>query len=106
MQCSWFAKSRCAGECDRYRAKSMPHIAAARSPACSPSPQAGRRGCGIARRSPSLPWMLTPMDEFEKLFGRSPVAQAEARGRVNLIGEHTDYNGGFVLPALIPQKTR
>ena len=30
----------------------------------------------------------------------------EAPGRVNLLGEHTDYNDGFLLPIAIPQKTR
>lgn len=40
---------------------------------------------------------------FAAVFGREPAASAWAFGRVNLIGEHTDYNGGFVLPALIPQ---
>jgi galactokinase len=46
------------------------------------------------------------MDEFEPLFGRPATTQASAAGRVNLIGEHTDYNGGFVLPTLIPQQTQ
>ncbi len=43
---------------------------------------------------------------FDQVFGRSPDAVAEAPGRVNLIGEHTDYNEGFVLPTPIPQKTQ
>jgi galactokinase len=41
---------------------------------------------------------------FSVVFGRSPDVVASAPGRVNLIGEHTDYNGGFVLPAAIPQR--
>jgi len=40
-------------------------------------------------------------DAFERQFGRAPELIAEAPGRVNLIGEHTDYNDGFVLPAAI-----
>jgi galactokinase len=43
--------------------------------------------------------------EFAARFGASPDVDASAPGRVNLIGEHTDYNGGFVLPAVIPQRT-
>ena len=35
----------------------------------------------------------------------TPSFEAFANGRVNLIGEHTDYNGGWVLPTAIPQKT-
>jgi galactokinase len=42
---------------------------------------------------------------FVELFGVEPTVQASAPGRVNVIGEHTDYNGGFVLPAAIPQRT-
>lgn len=45
------------------------------------------------------------MASFSQLYGGSPAVTADAPGRVNLIGEHTDYNGGFVLPAVIPQRT-
>lgn len=39
--------------------------------------------------------------DFADVFGRPPAGQWEAPGRVNLIGEHTDYNDGFVLPLAI-----
>lgn len=39
-------------------------------------------------------------EEFESLFGEKPRVY-RAPGRVNLIGEHTDYNDGFVMPAAI-----
>lgn len=45
------------------------------------------------------------MADFLSLFGHAPALTASAPGRVNLIGEHTDYNGGFVLPTAIPQRT-
>ena len=38
---------------------------------------------------------------FLATFGTQPACIASAPGRVNLIGEHTDYNGGYVLPAAI-----
>jgi galactokinase len=38
---------------------------------------------------------------FDRAFGREPEVVSEAPGRVNLIGEHTDYNEGFVLPIAI-----
>jgi len=38
---------------------------------------------------------------FEERYSRPPQWLAAAPGRVNLIGEHTDYNGGFVLPMAI-----
>src|SRR5206468_642895 len=46
------------------------------------------------------------MKDFAALYGRPPAVTSSAPGRVNLIGEHTDYNGGFVLPTAIPQRTR
>lgn len=38
---------------------------------------------------------------FREKFGREPKFATQAPGRVNLIGEHTDYNAGFVLPMAI-----
>ena len=43
--------------------------------------------------------------EFQKTFGRAPRYIAAAPGRVNVIGEHTDYNDGFVLPCAIDFST-
>ena len=43
---------------------------------------------------------------FVERYGRDPLVRACAPGRVNLIGEHTDYNGGFVLPMITTQDTR
>ncbi|WP_460405691.1 galactokinase [Actinophytocola sediminis] len=40
--------------------------------------------------------------EFAQLHGQSPTGVWSAPGRVNLIGEHTDYNDGFVLPFALP----
>ncbi|MGH7520828.1 MAG: galactokinase [Gemmatimonadales bacterium] len=45
------------------------------------------------------------IDLFRKTFGTTPRSAASAPGRVNLIGEHTDYNGGPVLPIAIAQRT-
>jgi galactokinase len=42
---------------------------------------------------------------FVDRFGREPDVIASAPGRVNLIGEHTDYNGGEVLPIAIARRT-
>ncbi len=42
---------------------------------------------------------------FEEYFGQPPTRIARAPGRVNLIGEHTDYNDGFVLPMALDRAT-
>jgi galactokinase len=42
---------------------------------------------------------------FAERFGDEPAVVASAPGRVNLIGEHTDYNDGWVLPLALPQRT-
>src|SRR5581483_2092302 len=57
-----------------------------------------KRG-GCALYSPGV------IDEFQRWAGRQPDEVWQAPGRVNLIGEHTDYNGGFVLPIAIDRFT-
>jgi galactokinase len=47
------------------------------------------------------PLHLRALGSFFAAFGRTPECVVQAPGRVNLIGEHTDYNDGFVLPCAI-----
>ncbi|MEY7977191.1 galactokinase [Streptomyces pilosus] len=41
-------------------------------------------------------------ERYEQLYGAAPQGVWAAPGRVNLIGEHTDYNDGFVMPFALP----
>jgi galactokinase len=50
-----------------------------------------------------LPLVAAILADFHHRFGYEPLL-VRAPGRVNLIGEHTDYNGGFVLPAAIDKE--
>jgi galactokinase len=45
------------------------------------------------------------LDAFRTLYGPGPVHIYRAPGRVNLIGEHTDYNHGYVLPMALDRDT-
>ena len=42
------------------------------------------------------------MRTFFEVFGIQPHVTTQAPGRVNLLGENTDYNEGYVLPTIIP----
>jgi galactokinase len=44
-------------------------------------------------------------EQFRRAYGAAPRWMAAAPGRVNVIGEHTDYNDGFVLPMAIERYT-
>jgi galactokinase len=48
---------------------------------------------------------MTAADFFSHFYDRPPTGVWSAPGRVNLIGEHTDYNGGYVLPFAIDMRT-
>ncbi len=45
------------------------------------------------------------LDNFRASYNSEPTVVARAPGRVNIIGEHTDYNDGFVLPMALPFDT-
>ncbi|MFZ3454127.1 galactokinase [Arthrobacter sp. 7Tela_A1] len=45
-------------------------------------------------------------ERFREVYGRAPAGLFSAPGRVNVIGEHTDYNLGYVLPAAINRRAR
>src|SRR5208282_4061908 len=47
-----------------------------------------------------------PGQKLIAVFGAGPVSLVRAPGRVNLIGDHTDYNGGHVLPAAVDCEVR
>ena len=52
-----------------------------------------------------MPTEQRAIDGFQARFGRGPELVVTSPGRVNLIGEHTDYNDGFVLPMAIDRAT-
>jgi galactokinase len=58
-------------------------------------------GDEAARAEPIEAQFTRVSEAFRARFGRAPEGIAWAPGRVNLIGEHLDYNGGPVLPAAI-----
>src|SRR5213594_2558232 len=75
------------------------------------SPGGFTRDCETGRPTVAFaPSLVKPMRAnasalFRATFGVGPQAAASAPGRVNLIGEHTDYNGGPVLPVACAART-
>jgi galactokinase len=60
-----------------------------------------------SRRTPSLDTATSSaaLALYARTFGDAPTVIASAPGRINLLGEHTDYNGGPVLPLAISRRT-
>lgn len=56
----------------------------------------------MATEIPDLNFLLKEAkNKYLNEFGSEPTTSVFAPGRVNVIGEHTDYNDGFVLPMVI-----
>jgi galactokinase len=59
----------------------------------------------VGVRTEQEEWFVSIAEKFEELYGSAPEGVWAAPGRVNLIGEHTDYNDGFVMPFALPHTT-
>src|SRR5690606_40776451 len=71
-------------------------------------PRRDRRGRVDVRTAPDEGAVVGAQqvtDRFTELYGTAPQGVWAAPGRVNLIGEHTDYNDGFVMPFALPHRT-
>lgn len=55
--------------------------------------------------APKKELLQRAVELYKLMFNETPTTAASAPGRVNLIGEHTDYNDGFVLPMALPMVT-
>src|SRR5262245_52903022 len=67
----------------------------------------GGRVVVVSLLSPGVPTELaaSTASAFRAAYGTDPAAVGRAPGRVNLIGEHTDYNAGTCLPVALPHAT-
>ena len=73
-------------------------------------PAAPRRDEGVGRDAERQAWTTAKGERsarslFGKAFGGHPDGVWASPGRVNLVGEHTDYNGGLCLPIALPHRT-
>lgn len=68
---------------------------------CCPPPPLNETPTPPPPASPLNWFAARTADAFKQHFQTTPAAVATAPGRVNIIGEHVDYNGGWVLPAAI-----
>src|SRR5256885_3818483 len=68
---------------------------------CSPESMAQSARPHAAAASAPVSTESRVLQAFRERFGEGPRLLARAPGRVNLLGEHTDYNDGFVLPMAI-----